>query len=514
MNAEIRPAIEARAIVKAFAGVRVLRGVNLQVLRGEIHALLGQNGAGKSTLVKVFNGVHASGTFEGEILLDGAPVRFASPADARRQGVCYVPQEIEVLPALSVAENIFAGHTAPGGGLLVDRRTLRDRATQLLAELGLAIDPRALVGGLDSACRHLIMIARAISARPRVIMLDEPTASLPSAEVERLLGVLMRLRSAGASIVYISHRLPEIMSLCDRATILKDGAVQAIVERADFSQERFIRAMSGRTIQRVYPCPAPPRDAHPVLEARNLSVKSAFGAHRGIERVDLDVRPGEIVGLTGMLGSGRTEILSALYGVIPHTGVIRIAGRKVKIRTPADARAAGIALLTEDRKHTGLLFNLSIRANVTIGALSSLSRWGVVQKRAESAAVGGALAGLGLKAHSLRQTPVTLSGGNQQKLLMARVRLRAPRILLLDEPTKGVDATTRHEIYRHMLEWAANGAALIVVASELDEIIAIAHRCVVVADGRIVDSFIRGEGGEDRVLRSSARALAAAGCVA
>jgi ABC-type sugar transport system ATPase subunit len=507
MTAELPAAIEARGVVKAFAGVQVLRGVNLQVVRGEIHALLGQNGAGKSTLVKVFNGVHSSGTFDGEILLDGVRAQFASTADARRQGVAYVPQEIEVLPALSVAENIFAGHTGLDKSVIVDRRALHDRAAELLAELGLAINPQALVGGLDSACRHLVMIARAISVRPRVIMLDEPTASLPSTEVERLLRLLMRLRSAGATIVYISHRLQEIISLCDRATILKDGAVEAIVERADFSQERFIQAMSGRTIQRIYPDPVPLREVRPILEVKDLSVKGFLGAYRGIKRVSFDLRPGEILGLAGMLGSGRTEILNALYGAIPHTGVIRVADREVEIRTPADARAAGIALLTEDRKHTGLLFNLSIRANVSIGALRPLSRWGVVQSGVEAASAAQALAGLGLKAYSLRQTPITLSGGNQQKLLMARVLMRQPGVLLLDEPTKGVDANTRHEIYRHMLDLAAKGVALVIVASELDEIIGIAHRCLVVADGRIVDSFMRGEGSEERVLRSSVMSL-------
>ncbi len=502
------PIFSARGIVKAFAGVQALRGVDFNVLPGEIHALLGQNGAGKSTLVKILNGVHPAGSYSGEITLAGAGVSFASPAAARAAGVGYVPQEIEVLEQLSVAENVFAGHTGLGEGVLIYRRKLEDRTRAILDDLGLTIDPKAIVASLTSAQRHLVMIARALALRPRVLMLDEPTASLSGTEVEALLEVLRRLKRQGVTMIYITHRLPEVLEVCDRATVLRDGRVAAELGREEFEEERFIFAMSGQRLQKLFPTHEAPVGARPMLEVEHLNVAGKPGAIYGARDVSFSVASGEIVGLAGLLGSGRSEILHGIFGRVPAEGTVKVDGQPVAIRSPRDARDAGIALLTEDRKRDGLLFNLPVGANITIGNLDPLSARGMVRGDRERSAILEAMRQLNVKASSPQASVAHLSGGNQQKLLFARVLMRAPKVLLLDEPTKGVDAATRQEIYRLVVELADKGVALVVVSSELEEVLGLCDRCLTIADGRIVDAFKRGEGGEDRVLRAVAAAQA------
>ncbi|MBN9259069.1 MULTISPECIES: sugar ABC transporter ATP-binding protein [unclassified Mesorhizobium] len=503
-----QPLFSAVGIAKSFGGVQALRGVDLDVSAGEIHALLGQNGAGKSTLVKILNGVHPSGSYSGTIRLDGQPVAFASPAAARASGVGYVPQEIEVLEQLSVAENVFAGRTGLGEGMLVSQRRLQRHAAEIFEELGIDIDPRVYVAALTSAQRHLVMIARAIVLRPRVLMLDEPTASLSGTEVDALFAVLRRLKAQGVAMIYITHRLPEVMAICDRATVLRDGKVAVQIAREDFDAETFIFSMSGQRMQRLFPEHAAPVGTKPVLEVNHLNVPGHRGAIHGVRDVGFSVMAGEIVGLAGLLGSGRSEILHGIYGRVAATGEIGVEGKRVDIRTPRDARAAGIALLTEDRKRDGLLFNLPVGANITIGNLGPLARNGLVRGGQERSAILAAMRALNVKASSPQASVMHLSGGNQQKLLFARVLMRAPKLLLLDEPTKGVDAATRHEIYRLVVELAEKGVGLLVVASELEELIGLCDRCLTIADGRIVDEFRRGEGGEERVLRAVAAAQA------
>jgi ABC-type sugar transport system ATPase subunit len=497
------PAIEVLHVCKEFSGVKALRDASLRVRQGETHALLGQNGAGKSTLIKILNGVYPAKSYTGSILLHGKPVEFASPADARHKGVAYVPQEIEVLAQLSVAENIFAGQTGLGAGPLVNRRRMEASAGAILREIGLDMDPAAKVAHLNAAQRHMVMIARALSTRPRLLMLDEPTASLSSAEVDRLFELLAALKRGGATILYISHRLAEVLAICDRATILRDGVTACELDRAEFSQDVLIQRMSGRKTVAMFPEREAPPHVPALMEVRDLSMPRRFGVNRALHDVSFSVRPGEILGLAGLLGSGRTEILSALYGVLPHTGEIRMAGRPVALHSPAAARAAGIALLTEDRKHNGLLFNLPAGQNITIGNLASVARRGVIDRQRESRTVLEQMSSLNVKARSPASSAAHLSGGNQQKLLFARVLLSRPRILMLDEPTKGVDAATRQEIYRLVVDLARSGVALIVVCSELEEVIGLADRCLVISHGRVVDAFARGEGGDERVLRAS-----------
>ncbi|MBB5752189.1 sugar ABC transporter ATP-binding protein [Prosthecomicrobium pneumaticum] len=499
--------VEALSIVKRFGGATALAGVDFRVRRGEIHALLGQNGAGKSTLVKILNGVHRAGSFEGRILLDGRPVSFGSTAQARLGGVGYVPQEIEVLEQLSVAENVFAGQTGLGGRL-VRQRVLERQASVLFRELGLDIAPSTLVAALTPAQRHIVMIARALAAKPAVLMLDEPTASLSGAEVDRLFILLRRLKAQGTTMIFITHRLPEVMALCDRATVLRDGRVAAELKRGEFDAGTVIAAMSGQRLSRLYPAHTPPAQSPVLLEIDGLSVAGRGHEQRALEGIDLTLRAGEILGIAGLLGSGRSELLGAIYGSVPYSGRIRVEGRAVTIRRPKDARDAAIALLTEDRKRSGLLFNLPVAKNITIGNLMLFSSGGVLNPGAERAAALRTMRDLRVKAPSPNAAVAHLSGGNQQKLLLGRVLMRQPKILLLDEPTKGVDVGTRSEIYRLIVDLAETGVGLIVVSSELEEVIGLADRCLVMADGRFVDAFERGAGSEERVLRSIAAAQA------
>ena len=501
-------ALEAIGIRKSFAGVAALRGVDLTLRAGETHALLGQNGAGKSTLVKILNGIYPAGLFEGEIRVAGIAARFRSPSEARARGVAYVPQEVEVLETLSAAENVFAGRTGLGRSMLVRRRAMEDAAAALFAELGLPIDPAAPAAALTSAQRHLLMIVRALATGPAVLMLDEPTAALSTAEVERLVAVMRRLRARGTALVHITHRLAEVLATCDQATVLRDGLVAARFAAGEFDTDRLIAAMAGRHVERLYPVRAAAPEQPEVLRVTNLSVAAGRSTRRTLSGISFTLRRGEVLGVAGLVGSGRTELLGALFGRYPFTGQVQVAGQDVAVSSPRMARAAGLALLTEDRKRDGLAFNLPVGGNISLGNLDRFAVGGVVRTRREAAAVLQALRGLNVMARSPDSSVAQLSGGNQQKLLFARVLMNCPRVLLLDEPTKGVDVATRQEIYRLVVDLAGSGVGIVVVSSELEEVVGLADRVLVLARGRIVDRFRRGEGGEDRVFRAIAAAEA------
>jgi ribose transport system ATP-binding protein len=508
MSADASPfAVEAVGIYKRFAGVPALRGCDLRVRRGNIHALLGQNGAGKSTLVKILNGVYPRDSFEGAIRINNRPVDFRSPAQAHQCGIGYVPQEIEVIEPLSVAENLFAGQmtsrrSTARSGIFVHRRQLESEARALLEELGLLFDPSAPVASLSAAQRHLVMIARALAAHPAVLILDEPTASLSSVEIKRLFSILRTLQLRGTAMIYITHRLPEVFALCDRASVIRDGLITDEFDRVQFNADRFIAAISGRRIDSQYPHPRSLIQRSTLLKVEHLSV-----THRGRQRVRdvcFELHRGEILGIAGLLGAGRSELLSALYGHLPHNGRVALDNHPLTIRSIREARRAGIALLSEDRKRDGLLFNVPVRCNMMIGNLLPVARAGLVSASRERRTVFRQLAALNVKAPSLDASVTHLSGGNQQKLLFARVLLHAPRVLLLDEPSKGVDVATRQDIYRLVVALADQGIGVIVVSSELEEVLGIADRCLVMAEGRFIDEFNRGEGSEQRILESIA----------
>ncbi len=500
--------LETDELSKRFTGVQALRHVNLRVRPGQIHALIGQNGAGKSTLVKILNGVYGAGSYAGAVRLNGDIVRFTSPADARARGISYVPQELQVLNDLSVAENIYVGQTGLERRALVRFGALYDRAARILSRLGVTLNVRAPAGALSAAQKQLVMIARAFASTPSVLMLDEPTASLSVHETDHLFAILRRLRTEGVTMILITHRIPEVMTLCDWATVLRDGEIVAEIARADFREETIVSAMVGRRIDSLYPDHTSTTNPEEALRVEGLRVTRRGGGADIIGDVSLSIRRGEVVGLAGLVGSGRTEVLSAIYGRIPHSGRVVVTGKECLARSPAAARDAGIAMLTEDRKNTGILFNMSLGRNITLGNLDLFSRYGVVDRAAEDRCAEESVRKLSIKTPSIRVDMAHLSGGNQQKVILARVLVKTPRILLLDEPTKGVDIGTKQEIYRLILTLAEQGMALLIVSSELPELIGLCDRCLVLANGTIVDEFDRAHGSEERVLQATARALA------
>jgi ribose transport system ATP-binding protein len=497
--------LTTEGLSKGFAGVLALRQVDFKVNRGVIHALVGQNGAGKSTLVKILNGVYPTGSYDGVVRLNDQIVRFSSPAAARAHGIAYVPQELQVVEGLSVAENIFVGQTGLGRGFTVSFAELYRRAASVLSRLGVSLDVRIPVSALSAAQKQLVMIARALATGPEVLMLDEPTASLSVHETSRLFLVLDRLRADGVTMILITHRIPEVMAICDWATVLRDGQIVADFPRADFNEDTIVAAMVGRRLDMLFPEREGEVDAGEVLRVEHLRVARAGGGADIISDVSFTVRLGEVVGLAGLVGAGRTEVLSAIFGRIPHEGRVFVNAHEIVIRRPADALRAGIAMLTEDRKNAGLLFNLLLGPNITMGNMSMFARYGIVDRRAENNMARQSMHKLAIKAPSIRSDIAHLSGGNQQKALLARVLVRTPAILLLDEPTKGVDVGTKSEIYRLIHVLAAEGVALVVVSSELPELLGICDRCLVLSHGTIVDEFDKAEGSEERILQATAR---------
>lgn len=497
--------LETENIAKSFGAVRALNGVHLRLEEGEVQALLGQNGAGKSTLVRILNGVHPARTYTGRIWLRGVETTFSSPADARRQGIGYVPQELLVLEQLSVAENILVGQMGIMRRARVEVARVRSRAEELIGRLGLKMDPTAPMSSLSAAQRQMVMVARALAANPSVLMLDEPTASLSLFETNAVFSVLRRLREQGVTMVFITHRIPEAVALADSITVLRDGQVVTHLKRADFDQHEIVRAMVGRRLSGLYPQRTSAPDGDDVLQVDNLTVPHPKGLADLVHDVSFTLRRGEVLGLAGLVGSGRTEILSAIYGAIHRSGRVLVDGREIPAGSPIAARRAGLAMLSEDRKSSGLLFNFTVSRNITVGNLEPVSHRGIIdfgEERRQATAFMNALA---VKSESGSAAVDHLSGGNQQKVLLARVLMNRPRVLLLDEPTKGVDVGTKQEIYRLILKLADEGVGLIVVSSELDELLGICDRCLVVAGGAIVDEFGRGEGSEHRVLQESTR---------
>jgi ribose transport system ATP-binding protein len=503
-------ALETDQIRKSFAGVEALKGVDFAVHGGTIHALLGQNGAGKSTLVKILNGVYPTGSYDGAVRLGGEPASFHSTADARKRGIGYVPQEIQTLEHLTVAENVYVGQISAGRAPLVRFRDLYRRAGALLTQLEIDLDARATVASLSAAQRQLLMVARALASRPSVLMLDEPTTSLAIGEAKRLFEVLAGLRAHGTTTVFITHRIPEVMEICDRATVLRDGRVVAEFERSQFDENDIVAAMVGRRLERLFPAKTANTIQTEVLRVERLRVARTGGGVDVVSNISFSLRRGEILGLAGLLGSGRTEVLSAVYGSVGHEGRIFVENRLVRIQRPANARRAGIAMLTEDRKRDGLLFNLPLRENITIGNLEQVARHALIDRRAEARRAVEFMQALAIKARSPAADVAHLSGGNQQKVLLARVLMNRPKVLLLDEPTKGVDVETKQEIYRLVVELASQGVSLLLVSSEISELLGLCDRCLVLARGRIVDEFVRGEGSEERVIAAATTASAAA----
>ncbi|PNG20952.1 sugar ABC transporter ATP-binding protein [Streptomyces cahuitamycinicus] len=490
------PLLSMSGITKSFPGVRALDGVDLDVQAGEVHCLLGQNGAGKSTLIKVLAGAHQPDT--GGIRWRGEEVTLRSPIAAMRLGIATIYQELDLVEHLSVAENVHLGHEPTTAGFVVRGKAARASTAALLKRLGHPeIDPARLVGELPAAQQQIVSMARALSHDVRLIVMDEPSAALDPDEVDNLFRIVGGLTAAGVAVVYISHRLEEIRRIGDRVTVLKDGRAVANGLPAKSTPTREVVAlMTGRNVEYVFPDrPVSTPTGEPVLKIRGLSRQGEF------EAFDLDVRPGEIVGLAGLVGSGRSEILETVYGARkPTTGQVQVGGKALKPGSVRAAVRAGLGLAPEERKAQALLMLESVTRNVSVSSMSRFSRAGWIDRGAELGAARAATRELSLRPDNPSVPVRTLSGGNQQKAVLARWLLRGCKVLLLDEPTRGVDVGARAELYAVIRRLADEGLAVLLVSSEVPEVLGLADRVLVLREGRVVHTASARELDEHRVL--------------
>jgi ABC-type sugar transport system ATPase subunit len=496
----LRPALEARDVQKRFPGVRALKGVDVSVYSGEVHCWIGENGAGKSTLIKILGGAYSIDS--GEVLIEGKPLIFRNPHEAQSAGLSFIFQELSVINSLSVADNILLGNEIRRGPLLARRSTIL-RAGLLLDRIGFShIDPTLRVGFLSTAEKQAVMIARALHLDSRVIFMDEPTASLDRPEVARLFEVIATVKAEGRAIVFVSHRMNEISEIADRVTVFKDGAVVAIHSRGEFTQSQLVNEMVGREMSSTFP--AKSRELGSViLSAQGISTSS-------VKDVSFDLRRGEVIGIAGLVGAGRTELLNALFGIDPiQSGSLTLEGRRLTLKNCRDAIDAGFAMVPEDRRGQGIIARRSVEENLTLawaGRIDRSLRWKSRGRKLARSFVER----LRVKTFGLDQLIGNLSGGNQQKVVVARWLAIKPKVLLLDEPTKGVDVGAKSELFWIMDELVREGVSIVMVSSELTEILGMADRVLVMHEGFLV-AELPGDTTEQEIMQA---ALVRAGEVA
>ncbi len=492
------PVLEARSVTKVFAGVTALDSVNFEVHAGDSIALMGENGAGKSTLIKVLTGVYQADA--GEVRLNGDVVSFARPLDAQRAGVSTIYQEVNLIPLMSVAQNIFVGREPRNRMGLIDKKRMLSDARSLLAAYGIEIDVRRPLRSLPLGIQQMVALARAVSINARVVIMDEPTSSLEVREVETLFRVIAQLRAEGIAIVYVSHKMDEIFRVCDRVVVLRDGRAVHTGRLEDLARVELVSLMLGRSVDKLQRggttafTGSVGSDAPPVIVASDLSRR-----HQ-IEGIDVTIKPGEVVGLGGLLGSGRSETLKAMAGVMQlDRGSVSVEGRPVRAGSIGAAIRAGIVMLPEDRKAEGIVPGLSVRDNIVLAALPRLSKAGFTSRRNQDAVVEVFMRRLRIKASSPDQIVSELSGGNQQKVMIARWLAMSPRVLLLDEPTRGIDVGAKAEVQALIDELAHEGLAIMLVSSEVEEVVEGAARVIVLRDGT-VETELSGDDVDERHL--------------
>ncbi len=494
-NQGTEPVLELVDVRKAFGPVVALRRGSLTVHAGSIHALVGENGAGKSTLVKILSGLYRRDA--GELYLNGAPVDFATTAESKAAGIAVIYQEPTLFPDLSVMENIFMGRQPLKSGRRIDRRTMRTQAARLFARLGVHLDPLRPAEGLSIADQQIIEIAKAISLDARLLVMDEPTAALSGTEVDRLFQVARSLRDEGRALVFISHRLDEVFELCDAVTVMRDGAYVTSAPIAKTSVGQIVTQMVGRTVEDLFP-KTPAAIGAVALEVRGLERKGVF------HDVSFEVRSGEIVALAGLVGAGRSEIARAVFGVDRYSaGRVRLHGRPVPGGDPAAAVRAGMALIPEDRRQQGLVTDSSVARNVTAVIRARIARWGLLTTARENRAAQPWASRLEVKTSALDMTGSTMSGGNQQKVVIAKWLATRPTMLIIDEPTRGIDVGTKAEVHRLLSELAGQGMAILMISSELPEVLGMADRILVVAEGRITAELPRADATAEAVMHAA-----------
>ena len=498
------PLLEMRNIVKEFPGVRALDGVSFTLENGEFHALVGENGAGKSTLMKVLSGVYPEGSFDGEILVENVQQHFHGVRDAESAGIAIIYQELSLVKELTVGENIFLGREPSRFGV-IDSAKLYHRSATLLRELHLDIDPRTTVGSLGIGRQQLVEIAKALSQDAKILVLDEPTAALTESEVETLFDILTKLKARGVGLIYISHKLDEVFRMSDRITVLRDGKTIGTHLAKDLTRDEVIAEMVGREVGDIFPTPE--HQLGPcALEVKNLMVYSVDRPDKRIvDDTSFSVRKGEVLGIAGLMGSGRTEMMTAIFGAWQgkYSRTILVDGKDRTISSPSDAIDSGIAFVTEDRKRYGLIIEQTIADNMTLAGLRSISGRFLTDRTQEIAAVREPMRSLHIKAGTPMVVTGTLSGGNQQKVVLGKWLLTKPKVLFLDEPTRGIDVGAKQEIYAEIDKLAAEGLAIVLVSSELPEVLGLSDRVLVLYRGRIAAEFTRENATAEKVMTAA-----------
>ena len=490
-------------ITKCFSGVKVLEDVFFDLCPGEVHVLAGENGAGKTTLIKILAGVHTD--YEGEIRLNGKFVRFKSPHDAAESGISAIHQEMSLINAMTVVDNIFLGREQTHGHVWMDYRKQKEMAQKLLIQLGIEVNLNLLVEEYPVSMRQMIEIAKALAYDARIIIMDEPTSALNELEVERLFQIIQELKRKRYGIIYISHRMEEIYEISDRISVLRDGKHIGTANADDLSPHELIRWMVGREISQQFPDRKfSPRQES--LKVENFYLPDPTGAKEWVvEDVSLSLKRGEILGIAGLRGSGKSELFHGLFGTFGKSidGTIHLDGKPFKIRSPIQSIKQGLVLLTNDRKGTGLVPPMNIIRNISLSSLKAFSPGGWMQGHKEKHAASDHIEAFGIRAQSMHQEVETLSGGNQQKVVLAKWLETRPRVLLLDEPTLGVDVGAKHDIYSLMNQWTSQGMAILLITSELPELLAMSDRIMVMHRGRIIAEFARDEATQEKIIHAA-----------
>jgi ribose transport system ATP-binding protein len=502
-TSENKALLKMEGIGKLFSGVRVLDSVDFELQSGEVHILAGENGAGKTTLIKILAGVHTD--YEGRIILDDNVVRFKSPHDAAMRGISSIHQEMSLVNYMSVLDNIFLGRERARKSLWMDYRSQLQKAEELLSRLGLDVDLNEPVENYGLSIRQMFEIAKALVFDTKILIMDEPTSALNNVEVEGLFKIIQDLKAKGCAVIYISHRLEEIYQIGDRITVLRDGRYVGTAEKEALSSDELIHWMVGRKISQQFPQRSP-QHGRSRLRVENFFVPDLSGAKKWVvEDASLDLREGEILGIAGLQGSGKSELLNGLFGTYGknNMGTVRLEGREFNVLSPKRSIGKGMALLTSNRKDTGIIPELDIPKNITLSSLKSFSPGGWIRHRREEKVAAKHVGNLNIRASSLRQEVNTLSGGNQQKVILSRWLETKPKVLLLDEPTRGVDVGAKHEIYALMNKWTSEGISILLITSELPELLALSDRIIVMHRGRITAEYSREEATQEKIVQAA-----------